>query len=106
MGADFNAGGARLTAERMTARVASSRLIGRSSELAELEAALADAAQGRPSLAFVAGESGVGKTRLIVELERRAAERHGARTLCGDCVELGEGELPYAPIVAVLRTLA
>ena len=48
----------------------SSRLIGRAAELAELEAALRDAADGRPSLAFVAGESGVGKSRLVAELAR------------------------------------
>ena len=30
----------------------------------------------------------------------------GGRLLSGDCVELGEGELPYAPIVAALRPLA
>jgi DNA-binding CsgD family transcriptional regulator/tetratricopeptide (TPR) repeat protein len=54
---------------------------------------------------FVAGESGVGKTRLVSELERRATE-HDARVLSGDCVELGEGELPYAPLVAALRPLA
>ena len=89
----------------MSTRVTSSRLIGRTTELAELEAALADAAAGRPSLAFVAGESGVGKSRLLAELERRAADA-GARVLTGDCVELGEGELPYAPIVAALRRLA
>lgn len=89
----------------MAARVSSARIIGRSTELAELEAALRDAAAGRPSLAFVAGESGVGKTRLIDELERRGAERHGARVLGGDCFELGEGELPYAPLVAALRPL-
>src|SRR4051812_44994386 len=89
----------------MSTRVTSSRLIGRTSELAELEAALADAAAGRPSLAFVAGESGVGKTRLLTELERRARES-GARVLTGECVELGEGELPYAPIVGALRPLA
>ncbi len=89
----------------MSTRVTSSRLIGRTSELAELEAALADAASGRPSLAFVAGESGVGKSRLLAEFERRAA-RSGARQLCGECVELGDGELPYAPIVSALRRLA
>ena len=90
----------------MATRVASHRLIGRSAELAELEAALADAADGRPSLAFVAGESGVGKTRLLVELERRAAG-NGALVLAGDCVDLGgEGELPYMPLVAALRPLA
>ncbi|HEX6389496.1 MAG TPA: ATP-binding protein, partial [Solirubrobacteraceae bacterium] len=90
----------------MAARVSSTRIVGRSAELAELEAALQDAAEGRPSLAFVAGESGVGKTRLVAELERRAAERHSARVIGGDCVELGEGELPYAPLVAALRPLA
>ena len=89
-----------------TKRLASSRLIGRSAELAELEAALADAADGRPSLAFVAGESGVGKTRLLAELERRARDG-GALVLAGDSIDLGgESELPYLPLVAALRPLA
>ena len=79
--------------------------VGRSVELAELEAALADAAAGRPWLAFVAGDSGVGKTRLLSEFAARA-RASGARTLSGDCMQLGEGELPYAPLVAALRTLA
>ena len=76
----------------------SSRLIGRAAELAELEAALRDAAEGRPSLAFVAGESGVGKSRLVAEFARRTRDE-GARVAIGECVELGEEELPYAPIV-------
>jgi DNA-binding CsgD family transcriptional regulator/tetratricopeptide (TPR) repeat protein len=83
----------------------SSRLIGRAVELAELEAAMRDAAAGRPSLAFVAGESGVGKSRLVAELARRSRDE-GARVAVGECVELGEEELPYAPIVSVLRSLA
>ena len=49
-------------------RVTSSRLVGRSAELTELDAALSDAAEGRPSLTFIAGESGVGKSRLLSEL--------------------------------------
>jgi DNA-binding CsgD family transcriptional regulator len=90
----------------MVTRVASSRLIGRSRELAELEAALADAAAGRPSLAFVAGESGVGKTRLLAELMRRARDG-GTLVLAGETVDFGgEGELPYLPLVAALRPLA
>ena len=89
----------------MATRVSSSIFVGRSVELAELEAALADAAAGRPWLAFVAGDSGVGKTRLLSEFAARA-RASGARTLSGDCVRLGEGELPYAPLVAALRTLA
>jgi DNA-binding CsgD family transcriptional regulator len=88
----------------LATRVTSTRIIGRAPELAELEAAFEEAAHAHPSIAFVAGESGVGKTRLVNELARKVKERDG-RVLCGDCVELGEGELPYAPIVAALRPL-
>ncbi|MBB4661632.1 helix-turn-helix transcriptional regulator [Conexibacter arvalis] len=87
-----------------TTRMTSARLVGRAAQLAELEAVVRDAGAGRPSLAFVAGESGVGKTRLANELIRRARD-DGARVLSGDCVELGEGELPYAPLVGALRPL-
>jgi ATP/maltotriose-dependent transcriptional regulator MalT len=90
----------------MTTRVASSRMIGRSAELAELEAALADADGGRPALAFVSGESGVGKTRLLADLMRRARDE-GALVLAGETVDFGgESEVPYLPLVAALRPLA
>jgi predicted ATPase len=88
----------------MSTGVTSTRLVGRSLELAQLEAALADAADRQPSLAFVVGESGVGKSRLVSELQARAA-RDGTRVLRGDCVELGDGELAYAPLVTALRPL-
>ena len=89
----------------LTARVTSHRLIGRSVELAELEAALAEAADGHPSLAFVAGESGVGKTRLLTELMRSARDG-GALVLAGDAVDFGgESEMPYQPLVAAFRPL-
>src|SRR3954470_14590629 len=89
----------------MSTRVSSSRLIGRTAELAALEAALADACLEQPSIAFVAGESGVGKTRLLAELECVARERD-VLVLNGDCVDLGESELPYVPLVSALRPLA
>src|SRR5215210_2904331 len=98
-------GGARRDTARMASRVTSSTFVGRTEELVELRSALREAVGGRPSLAFVAGESGVGKTRLLSELER-AARAEGVRVIGGDCVELGEGELPYAPIVGALRPLA
>ena len=82
----------------------SARFVGRSEQLAELEAALRDAAEGRPSLALVGGESGVGKSRLADELKQHAREA-GARVVSGDCVELGEDELPYAPLLTALRPL-
>ena len=75
--------------ESLASRVTSTRLIGRARELAELEAGLRAATGGEPSIAFVAGESGVGKSRLVSELASRARGQ-GARTLCGECVELGE----------------
>ena len=43
-------------------------LIGRHREMAALEAALDDALSGRGGLVFITGESGIGKTRLAVEL--------------------------------------
>ena len=89
----------------MATRVTSTRLVGRSGEVAQLEGALADAAAARPSLAFVAGESGVGKSRLVAELEDRARTL-GAHVLHGETIELGEGELPYGPLVGALRALA
>ena len=88
----------------MTTRMTSAHFVGRAGELAELEAALRDAAEGRPSLALVGGESGVGKSRLAEELKQHA-RKSGARVLAGDCVELGEDELPYAPLLSALRPL-
>jgi ATP/maltotriose-dependent transcriptional regulator MalT len=88
----------------MTTRMTSARFVGRAGELAELQAALSDAAGCHPSLALVGGESGVGKSRLADELKRHALAS-GARVLSGDCVELGQDELPYAPLLTALRPL-
>ena len=88
----------------MATRMTSARFVGRIGELAELQAALHDAAEFRPSLALVRGESGVGKSRLADELIRHARDSD-ARILSGDCVELGQDELPYAPLLTALRPL-
>src|SRR4051794_27807198 len=71
----------------MATRVTSTRIVGRAPELRELSGAFDASAAGTPSLALVAGESGVGKSRLASEL-MRAARGSGARVLSGDCVEL------------------
>jgi DNA-binding NarL/FixJ family response regulator len=88
----------------VTQRVTSPEFVGRERELAGLVAALERAADERPAVALVAGESGVGKTRLVAELADRARER-GARVLTGECVDLGDGEMAFAPIVGALRGL-
>src|SRR4051795_11077233 len=94
----------------MPRRVSSPVFVGRADELGRLEHALARAADGTPSFVFVAGESGVGKSRLISEFESRARERwdDGAEpyVLVGHCLELGGTEFAYAPLVEALRPIA
>ena len=88
----------------MRARVTSSHFVGRTGELAELELALREAASESPVVALLSGDSGVGKTRLIREFERRATDG-GALVLRGEAVEEADGELPYAPVIGALRPL-
>jgi DNA-binding CsgD family transcriptional regulator/tetratricopeptide (TPR) repeat protein len=86
-------------------RVSSPELIGREEEVATLAEAVQRAAGGEFGTILVAGEAGVGKTRLIAEMQRRAADE-GTRILAGECVELAEGELPFAPLTTALRPVA
>ena len=86
-------------------RVSSPTFVGRADELAALEGALGRAAAGVPAFTFVAGESGVGKSRLVAELESRARNA-GARVFVGHCLELGGAAIPYAPLVDALRPIA
>ncbi len=88
----------------MRARLTSSRFVGRVGELAELELAWGDAAAGRPVLVLLGGDSGVGKTRLVGELEHRLSGAD-ALVLRGEGVDQGDTELPYAPLVSALRPL-
>jgi len=88
----------------MGGRVQSPTLVGRIEELELLEAARGRAADGEPAVVLVGGEAGVGKTRLVAELVARCATT-GTRVLAGGCVPVGDGALPYAPIVEVLRGL-
>ena len=85
-------------------RVSSPRFIGRREELMALDAVLARTREGFGSVVFVGGEAGIGKSRLISELAGRA-EREGMTVVVGECLPLGDGELPYAPVVGALRSL-
>jgi len=76
--------------------------VGRRSELAELVAGLDDAFAGRGRLFLLAGESGIGKSRLAEELLAHARAR-GAAALVGRCWEAG-GAPAYWPWVQTLRT--
>ncbi|HEX8863701.1 MAG TPA: LuxR C-terminal-related transcriptional regulator [Actinomycetes bacterium] len=67
-------------------RVTCPVLVGRGGELAQLGAVLQRAASGQPAIMVVAGEAGVGKTRLIAELAHHAAAA-GVVTLSGGCLD-------------------
>lgn len=84
-------------------RASSPIFVGRRPELERLEMALEAATSGRPLLVLVAGEAGVGKSRLMIELASRARAR-GVRTLAGACLDVGGG-LPFAPFAEALNTL-
>src|SRR5215203_400671 len=88
----------------MAGRVSSPTLVGRVEELQVLDAARVQAANGGSAVVLVGGEAGVGKTRLVAELTARCAAE-GTRVLAGGCVPVGDGALPYAPIVEALRAL-
>jgi tetratricopeptide (TPR) repeat protein len=83
----------------------SSGIVGRAVELARLLAALERADQGRPAMVLVAGDAGVGKTRLLAELADQA-RRRGGHVLVGGCLEVGDVGLPYVPLIAALRGFA
>jgi DNA-binding CsgD family transcriptional regulator/tetratricopeptide (TPR) repeat protein len=83
---------------------ASETFVGRIRELGELERALAATAAGSGSTALVAGEAGIGKTRLASELGRRARDA-GFEVLLGRSIDLVGTELPYQPFLEALRPL-
>src|SRR5262245_7206369 len=77
--------------------------VGRPRELGLLPVALTAALDGHGRLGLLAGEAGIGKTRLAEQLAHDAESR-GARVLTGRCYE-GEGAPAYWPWVMALRAL-
>ncbi len=77
-----------------------SPLVGREEEWAELQTAWRRSARG-PRFALLLGEAGIGKTRLVEEM-LHWAERQGIACAYARCYA-AEGELAYAPVMALLR---
>lgn len=82
------------------------RFFGRRSELAVLEAALAKVAGGRGDAVWIRGEEGIGKTRLLAEVARRAAAA-GACVLQASCIHSvwATSYGPFAELIAATRRL-
>jgi DNA-binding CsgD family transcriptional regulator/tetratricopeptide (TPR) repeat protein len=90
--------------DTMTGRLVSPTIVGRERELAVVTAALDRILAGTPTHLLIAGEAGVGKSRLTAELTTIATAR-GMRVLAGGCANIGDGGLPFGPIVDALRGL-
>jgi predicted ATPase len=83
----------------VTTGVESSAFVGRRQELTAVAAALQGLARDARYVA-ISGEPGIGKTRMLEELERRAGER-GCTVLTGRGAEL-ERDLPFGVWVDAL----
>lgn len=90
------------TAETRESFLSASVLVGRERELATLSAALAGARRGAGSAILLAGESGVGKSRLLDEVRSVALVR-GVRVLRGQSISTAGGS--YDVFLDVLRAL-
>ena len=77
------------------------RILGRAEELEALAGALARAREGHGGCVVVSGEAGVGKSRLVTAMRRRAAAA-GWQTVVGHCFEQ-DRPVPYAPLTFMLR---
>ena len=97
------AGGLLSDTAEMKAR-ASEAFVGRARELGELERALGATRAGTGGAVLVAGDAGIGKTRLASELARRARDA-GFEVLLGRSIDLVGTELPYQPFAEALRAL-
>ncbi|HSF04863.1 MAG TPA: AAA family ATPase, partial [Methylomirabilota bacterium] len=95
-----------LRAQAGTSRLAAravrglSPLLGRSDALAILERAWTAARAGRGQVAFVVGEAGIGKSRLLLEFRERLGDE--AVWIQGDCMSFGQA-VPFLAVTEMLK---
>jgi len=80
--------------------------VGRESALAELGEAFLQATLGHRQLAFVLGEPGIGKTRLLERFLETRRDTPEILVGWGRCVEVYGGSEPYYPILEALSDLS
>jgi DNA-binding CsgD family transcriptional regulator len=79
-------------------------MVGRQAQLAELDACLRRVRGGTGHIIFVAGEPGIGKTRLLRTFLQHASTQPGTTALIGHCYE-DDPPVPYGPFLGALRDL-
>ena len=80
-------------------------IYGRAEPLAVLTDAVVRAAAGAAGAVVLAGDAGVGKTRLLAEL-LAGAQAAGVTPVVGHCLDFGETALPFLPFTEVFGRLA
>jgi len=85
-------------------RLPAQPFVGRQEALERLREELRAAGAGNGRFVLLAGEAGIGKTRLLREFARAASSR-GALVLWGTCYGV-DGQLPFAPLVEALDDAA
>jgi class 3 adenylate cyclase/tetratricopeptide (TPR) repeat protein len=75
--------------------------VGREHELTILQERWAEARAGRGQVIFLMGEAGIGKSRLLLEFQRRLADEP-VTWLTGRCISYGK-EMAYLPIIDLLK---
>jgi class 3 adenylate cyclase/predicted ATPase len=92
--------GALRTRLQLSAHRGLARFVGRQTELDHLHAALEQVKEGRGQVVAVAGEAGVGKSRLFHEFKERS--RHGCLVLETFSVSHGKA-FAYLPLIELLK---
>ena len=78
-------------------------LVGRERELATLRERFSEVKAGRGQVVGIAGEAGIGKSRLVLEFRRALAQASEAVTwLEGHCISFGQAS-PFLPLIEQLR---
>lgn len=85
----------------MPGRISCPTLVGREGELSRVTSLLEDASGPHP-LILIAGEAGIGKSRLLAATLAAQADR-GALVLTGSCIPLAGRTLPYGPLLDAVR---
>jgi predicted ATPase len=83
----------------------SGRIVGRQQEFERLSGLLQQAAQGDRQVAFITGETGMGKTALIDLFCRQLCDEGQVQVARGQCVEGFAGKEPYYPVIEALGQL-
>jgi DNA-binding CsgD family transcriptional regulator/tetratricopeptide (TPR) repeat protein len=80
-------------------------LVGRDDDLERLASLVNLRSQGRSRAVLLAGDAGVGKTRILTELTAQVQEA-GWRSAVGHCLDFGDSALPYLPFTEMFGRIA